>query len=467
MIGISSESESIKEISGDADIVENIVIIKKSNVTTLNHTEKTKIIQNLTLLLCAYLAMRLWSKISNILIETFFKVTFQEVFRILKPGGLVLAFGGTRTWHQLAKSLDNAGFEIRDTICWLYGQGFPKSYNISKGIDKKAGKEREVIGIKNNTYDGAKRDPSKHKSPAETSNIGKWGLNETPHGKNLTAPATLEAELWEGWGTALKPSFEPIIVAMKPIDETYVNNALTHGVAGMWIDGGRVDYSNETDNRIGTDAKAGGSKQSLFGDYSNVADKNIQMYKSDGRWPANVILDEVSAQMLDEQTGVLKSGKESRDGHKRKKSLDYQSNVNYADRSEAAGELYGDSGGASRFFYCAKASRKERNAGLDDLEDRPAFNYGSIKKSPGRTGINTPRKNTHATVKPLALMEYLCKLTRTPTGGIVLDPFMGSGTTGMACVNTDRDFIGIELVEEHYIIARKRIEYTQKLLKGV
>ena len=519
MIGISSERGSTKETIGDVDIVENIVLIKKSNVTTLNHTEKVKIIRNLTLLLCVYLAITKWSKISDILIRTFFKVTFQEVFRILKPGGLVLAFGGTRTWHQLATSLEDAGFEIRDTICWLYGQGFPKSHNIGKAIDKKAGKEREVIGQK---YEGlgCKRKKS-----------GTFGDYKGPSdldGLPITAPATSEAELWEGYGTALKPAFEPIIVAMKPIDETYVNNALTHGVAGLWIDGGRISTQEKL--------IAGGNLVTNSGD--DREGKALGMFQKDtpntfvqnnnGRWPANVILshhpdckqtdetitvdgytinrwkdnahpfgggagneyesehkedeeiavwecvEDCPIRLLNEQTGTLRSGDSK--GFKGEYTADVYGK--YAHNQINPETVYADSGGASRFFYCAKANKKERNAGLDELPDKEVAyseyrnNYKETKDFVTHYPDGTPRpvhptKNSHPTVKPLALMEYLCKLTRTPTGGIVLDPFMGSGTAGMACVNTDRSFIGIEMDEEYVEIAKKRINHAKDILKVV
>jgi len=351
---------------------------------------------------------------------SFQKETWEAVYRVMKPGALLLAFGGTRTWHRIAVAIEDAGFEIRDTICWLYGQGFPKSYNIGKGIDKKAGKEREEIGRKYVGL-GSKRNKS-----------GVYGDYKGPpelEGLPVTAPATPEAELWEGYGTALKPAFEPIIIAMKPIDGTFVNNALIHGVAGMWIDGGR----------IGTGGQAQWS-QPKGGIWKTDSEAQAIIQKNkDGRWPANVILDETSAEMLDKQTEYVGNTKP----HPVKSNV--KKYDGYGNITNKTGEIINynepNANGASRFFYCAKASKRERNAGLDD------------------------GKNVHATVKPLALMEYLCKLTRTPTGGIVLDPFMGSGTTGMACVNTDRDFIGIELVEEHYVIARKRIEYTQQLLK--
>jgi hypothetical protein len=491
---------------------------------------------------------------------SFQKETWEAVYRVLKPGALLLAFGGTRTWHRIA--IEDAGFEIRDTITWLQGQGFPKSYNVSKGIHQNLLKEfrqdvlhlmrtnanyqcgcskncrqcgellhddpkddQDVVPLLDDaqernhlfetlekTLEGishkctsfscglsdhlSKQDYLRQKDEHDflvfleiasslclacfsrlivdelsdedhqddidwssidfSSLVSAWGksrkfyhtmnMSPKPYNHYIT-----NIEKFDGYGTALKPAFEPIIVAMKPIDETYVNNALTHGVAGMWIDGGRIEVLDGDQKSEGGRIKSKDNGTAIFGNANTVSQSD-----NDGRWPANVILDETSAEMLDEQTGIQKGGfvRNRTDGARPFENDGKDTGY------ETVAEISEPDGGASRFFYCAKASKRERNAGLDDLEDKPAFNYGSIKKSPGRTGINTPRKNTHATVKPLALMEYLCKLTRTPTGGIVLDPFMGSGT----CVNTDRDFIGIELIEEYYQIARKRIEHAQETL---
>jgi site-specific DNA-methyltransferase (adenine-specific) len=391
---------------------------------------------------------------------SFQKETWEAVYRVLKPGALLLAFGGTRTWHRIAVAIEDAGFEIRDTICWLYGQGFPKSYNISKGIDKKAGKEREIIGKNPNA-----------RPNSDNRGEGVYGGGKgSDHSPNLTAPATLEAELWEGYGTALKPAFEPIIVAMKPIDGTYVNNALAHGVAGMWIDGGRI--YRDPDDKSGWSQTGSKESENLAMSGKNYAREPKP--DASGRWPSNVILDEISAEMLDQQTGIQKGGfvRNRTDGARPFENDGKDTGY------ETVAEISEPDGGASRFFYCAKANKKERNAGLDDLPDKQKYAKDGSSKSHeiftsesandeawAKKNPNLPTKNTHATVKPLSLMEYLCKLTRTPTGGIVLDPFMGSGTTGMACVNTDRDFIGIELNEEYYVIARKRIEYAQEILK--
>jgi len=327
--------------------------------------------------------------------------TWQAVYRVLKPGALLLAFGGTRTYHRMVCAIEDAGFEIRDTIAWVYGSGFPKSYDISKGIDKKAGAKREVVGW-NENLTGRTRPEG---NPVRFTNKA----NGT-----LTAPSTPEAQLWDGWGTALKPAFEPIVVAMKPLDGTYVENALKWGVAGLWIDGGRI--GNEEINLHGNNGNVFGGGES---------EKNYHTII--GRFPANLIhdgSDEVLEVFPQTTSGNLNSGHKRGDG---------TGNSFMGGGGVVQGNYGGDSGSAARFFYCAKASRAERNAGLEN--------------------------NGHPTVKPIALMRYLVRLTKTPTGGVVLDPFMGSGTTGIACVLEGREFIGIEREPEYVEIAEKRIAH--------
>lgn len=299
---------------------------------------------------------------------------WSEVLRVLKPGGALLAFGGTRTHHRLMCAIEDAGFELRDCLMWMYGTGFPKSHNISKAIDKAAGAERKVVGQNPNArpnHDGVRVW------------IGDKKGKEQSH-PPLTAPATDEARIWDGRGTALKPAWEPIILAMKPLDGTFAANALKHGVAGLNIGGCRVGHGE--------------------------------------RWPANVMLDEEAGKLLDEQTGTLHSH-----GGGTSKGMGYHG-------ANGVREIVAPdkSGGASRFFYCAKASKSERTA-------------------------NKTVENRHPTVKPLALMRWLARLTASPTGGMVLDPFAGSGSTGIAAVQEGLDFIGVELHPEHADIARERL----------
>ena len=323
---------------------------------------------------------------------------WKECLRVLKPGGHLLAFGGTRTYHRMACAIEDAGFEIRDCIQWIYGSGFPKSHDISKAIDKKLGAEREVIGV-------CKRSGKE---------IGTYGAFE---GNNkITAPATPEAQQWDGWGTALKPANEPIVVARKPISEkTIAENVMKWGTGGLNIDGCRIPAGeNELKSTVrGTGIHKTGNER-LTGwnrdDYDGTYTPNEA-----GRFPANVIFDEEAGRMLDEQ-------------HK----------------------------GASRFFYCAKASKKERNMGLEDVEPT-TVDDGRNKPidNPFLRG-KTPRQNTHPTVKPIKLMEYLITLV-TPPNGIVLDPFMGSGTTAIACKQLGFDYIGFEKEKSYSKIIEGRV----------
>jgi site-specific DNA-methyltransferase (adenine-specific) len=474
-----------------------------------------------------------------------------EALRIAKPGAMMLCFGGTRTFHKIVSGIEDAGWEIRDTIMWVYGSGFPKSHNISKAMDKAKGAEREVIGRGNDHGHEIEKDiEQKFRFKADY---------------NLTAPATPEAQLWDGWGTALKPAVEPICVAMKPLDGTFVNNALTWGVAGLNIDGARVEGSKQS-----VPMPAGGTGD-IYGFKKGVGRNGKMSDNTQGRFPANLIHDG-----SDEVTGLFPNTGKSAGGRIGNKG----SALNMMGTDYTAGDPgYGDSGSAARFFYCAKSSRRERNSGLDstytvkynydksilgglswkdvstelvqslrkvtsDLEamrwsigesgenitgqcpldslstilteiskittsqildllmlsPTSAFiqdanllmeNGGSLAESAESSSQlkqNTTREltelvrgaelvvsqmlstikdegnwkpltNFHATVKPIELMRYLVRLTKTPTGGIVLDPFMGSGTTGCACELEGREFIGIEMNEEYIEIAEKRIAH--------
>ena len=353
---------------------------------------------------------------------------WEQCLRVLKPGGTLLTFAGSRTSHRMAVNVEDAGFTIKDTIMWLYGSGFPKATDISKQLDK--GVERKVIGISENT-----RDRSKHEVNA---------MNPIPNNPiTITEPATPEAQLWNGWKShGLKPAYEPIIIAMRPNDGTYAGNALKWGVSGLNIDGGRIGTEGETAKGTFPNEDSNG----IYGNGLNGACeiKDIGM----GRFPANIILDEESGRLLDEQSGVLKSG----GGVKANKGTVGL----YGIASNVETDFKPDKGGASRFFYCAKASKRERNTGCEGLEEKSNMRVKAPRADEEAKTANK-MSNSHPTVKPLALMEYLCTLTKTPTGGVVLDPFMGSGTTGVACKNTGRDFIGIEREAEYIEIAKKRI----------
>lgn len=379
---------------------------------------------------------------------------WREALRVAKPGAMLLAMGGTRTFHRLVCAIEDAGWEVRDSMAWLYGSGFPKSFDISKGIDKQAGVEfssRPASGV------------GFMKPDSEDWHVTKNQL--TREGESTPA-----AQLWHGWGTALKPAMELICVAMKPVDGTFVNNALTWGVAGLWIDGGRVGFQNEADyqestqkNRHADFNSNDGIRVPTKGIYHGDNRPPINYEPTKGRFPANVIhdgSDEVTGLFPQTKSGARAGGDDFKLGR-------------FENESGAWGLKKGracdaSSGSAARFFYCAKASRSERNAGLEGMEEREkpqTFTSSEcVDKRPGRISHERPPikfRNSHPTVKPLALMRYLARLTKTPTGGVVLDPFMGSGTTGIAAVLEGRDFIGIELNAEYLEIAERRIAHAQ------
>ncbi len=394
---------------------------------------------------------------------------FVECKRVLKPGAMVLVWALPRTSHWTATALEDAGFEIRDKVYHIFGQGFPKSLDISKAIDKAVGAKREVVGLKMrpdgkaiinarpNGFDGQHEGydrPWKH------------DRNALELQASITAPATGVAKTWNGWGTALKPAAEEWILAMKPLDGTFAENALKWNCAGLNIDGCRIPMNGEmiqagTANSIrrGTFNEHEGYKRpwkerdpELF---ASRLDAAIERANSKGRWPANVILDEETGEMLDEQAGFRKDpGSPGRQA-----SYGPGNYVTYGMGWHAQGPLYYDGGGASRFFYCAKASRGEREAGLEGMEERSRA--VQIQQSAGRQmagkAETLPARNHHPTVKPLALMRYLCRLTATPTDGIVLDPFLGSGTTALAAKMEGRHYIGIEKDAGYVEIARRRL----------
>ena len=369
---------------------------------------------------------------------------WKEMLRIAKPGATLLAMGGTRTYHRLVVAIEDAGWEIHDAIGWVYGSGFSKSYNISKGIDKKAGESREVL--------------SSYEREGRSSGIMGKKVKIT---RNITAPATPDAKLWDGWGTALKPALELICVAQKPREGTYVENALKWGVAGYWIDGARVEVLKKDGggwrpNCYDKDYEYDNDGQFL----SEIANGKIGKRHPQGRFPANFIHDG-SDEVLElmPETGKPCGGKKNTTHDTGMFGIG-QPGIIYTDTDNG-------NNSAARFFYCAKASKSERNMGLDGIEKKlgESLEGGNDKRNGKDKPQLRPVQNHHPTVKPVALMEYLAKLTKTPTGGVVLDPFMGSGTTGIGCIQTGRKFIGIELNEEYYKIAEKRIAEAQKQIR--
>ena len=401
-------------------------------------------------------------------------ILWKECLRVLKPGGHLLAFSGSRTYHRMACAIEDAGFEVRDQIMWVYGSGFPKSHNISKAMDKNGGKDLTWFidyVIKTAEEKGITKAelsalfPSKNGNPTgwlwnkqngqgitleqynkikdflclpfesieeverSVIGVGKAGLTKGNianfAGKTefeITAPATNEAKQWDGWGTSLKPAHEPICVARKPLDGTVVDNVRKWGVGGLNIDGCRVGTEDTT-------TRNHSSSSSYFtgniGEVQPVGDY-YQTGSNKGRFPANLIHDG-SQQVLDLFPGDK-------------------------DKSSA------------RFFYCPKACKDDRDDGLDEFEQKResdrVLDSGVGGDNP-RNRTNKPRANFHPTVKPTDLMAYLCRLV-TPTGGTILDPFMGSGSTGRGAVIQGFNFIGIELSPEYAAIAEARIKAATK-----
>lgn len=397
---------------------------------------------------------------------------WRSFLRIAKPGAMLLAFGGTRTEHRLTTAIEDAGWEIRDKILWIYGSGFPKSHDISRGIDKEAGVEFSAKPASGVGFMNAE---------------GKGGYHKTENQLTREGESTDLAKQWNGYGTALKPACEYITLAMKPLEKglTFAQNAVKWGVGGLWIDGARVG----TDSMQVT--KSDGTYLSDNAAMSGHNTGRIQRESKTGRWPTNVILTypedryglseavptDIGLELkelgcfdwqLDEQQynklpehlqkyfellpnlekeEVVREFPEA--GNYWKKNYgedDYRGQQykggTFGGGGYLGGSTYSDSGSAARFFYCAKASRKERGPG-----------------------------NNHPTIKPIALMEYLCKLTRTPTGGVVFDPFMGTGTTGIGAAMADRSFVGCEIDAEHFTWAEYRVgeaydESTIKVLRN-
>jgi len=370
------------------------------------------------------------------------KKVFEECLRVLKPGGYLLAFGGTRTYHRLACAVEDAGFEIRDMIEWMYGSGFPKSMNVGKAVDKLQGNKREVVGEKklwgHNAGSGA-ASFSKNKYEGQT-------------GVSRTEDLTKGNSEWEGYGTALKPSHEPIVMARKPISEkTIAKNVLKWGTGGLNIDGCRIKHNepekltNRTpriDDNIFSDKSCGFKKES----------NHIASASQSGRWPANLIHDG-----SDEVLEVFPTAKSGKGNGNATVNVPHENGITPLRRGSLVSR--DDSGSAARFFYCAKTSKKDRNGGCDTIppkkidDSRKEGNPGG--DNPRNRGVN-PSQNNHPTVKPTELMRYLCRLV-TPPKGIVLDPFAGSGSTGKACILEGFNFILIEKEPEYCEIAKARI----------
>ncbi len=350
----------------------------------------------------------------------FRKETWELAYKLLKPGGHLLAFSGSRTYHRMAVAIEDAGFDIRDQIMWLYGSGFPKSLNIGKAIDKKLGNDREVVGtIERGSVEKAiEKGVGYTADPANQNNKAIFG-----YGTETVTKGNTE---WEGWGTALKPAHEPIVMARKPISEKSIaDNVLKHGTGGINIDGCRVEYADEND-------RSGCPKTGSKGKAKHP-DTNPDFRDAGKQSKEKIGIDKLSYG----QTENIKRKSVNRQPRKDDKVW---TNKNSGMKSLQYTIEYSDSGDASRYFYCPKVSRTERDKGLSGKKE----------------------KNSHPTVKPVELMKYLCRMV-TPKGGTVLDIFMGSGSTGMAAKDEGFDFIGIEKDKEYFQIAEQRIKVTAPL----
>jgi site-specific DNA-methyltransferase (adenine-specific) len=376
---------------------------------------------------------------------------WDECLRVLKPGGHLLAFAGTRTYDLMGISIRMAGFEIRDSIGWVYGSGFPKSLDVSKAIDKAAGAERE-LRVNEKWADKYPNGPG-----GNLTQNGQIGQLKRIVGNPLMTsdPMTDEAKQWQGWGTALKPALEPIVVARKPLGEkTVAANVLTHGTGGLNIDASRIGTTVET----WPASRNYSAKEMSRPGSTNANDAQTQKTgpAPAGRWPANLILDEYTAELIDEQSGLSKDGTAV-------KRNSAGNNIFSSTPKPTADDLgYGGQGGASRFFYVAKASKRDRNEGLEDLATQQTVGGGGLGNpmSSAYGSEKAPAKNFHPTVKPTELMQYLVKLI-TPPGGTVLDPFTGSGSTGKAAILEGFDFIGIELTQDYWPIIEGRLKHAE------
>lgn len=366
-----------------------------------------------------------------------------ECLRVLKPGGHLLAFAGTRTYHRMTVRIEDAGFEIRDMVAWVYGSGFPKSLDISKAIDRMAGAEREVVG----RSQWANRTPN-----------GCAGIrgNLFPKDKTSTAPATPAAQEWAGWGTALKPAHEPICLARKPLAGTVAENVLAWGVGGLNVEGCRVlkDAGEESGwSKSGSNASENRSM-------SGANYQRLPKPDAAGRWPANFIHDG-SAEVV----GLFPETTSGQPGNSTRNNSRGFSGIGNSGLNKMIPRTgFCDTGSAARFFYTAKASKADRDDGCDEWEEKARHTLsGGRCIAEGRTEANGKGsgRNHHPTVKPLDLMRYLLRLV-TPPGGLALDPFMGSGSTGKAAYPEGFQFLGIERDPEYFAIACRRIAAAQR-----
>lgn len=382
--------------------------------------------------------------------------TWRKCYSVLKPGAYLLAFGGSRTFHRIACAIEDAGFEIRDTIMWLYGSGFPKSMNIGLAIDKKNGIESEIVGYTS-------------QQDIRSGNYAGVCTNNNEYSR-VDRPIKKASNEWAGWGTALKPAYEPVIVARKPCEGSCVDNVIRYGVGGINID----------DCRIGTDVITtnGARKNPMVGD--ERTGKALGMFQEtealntdhNGRYPANVILTYDESDKAEVCGGMPETKSNGGKASMPEMSGGEMGICNFktigAKRVETDYTCPMDEGSAARYFYCAKASKRDRDDGLDAFQEKQTTDGSlrcNVELAPNIRAVSTLHRNTHPTVKPVDLMQYLVRLV-TPHHGTVLDPFNGSGSTGKAVMYENRDrnsgykYIGIELTAEYLSIADARIRYA-------
>lgn len=384
----------------------------------------------------------------------FRKETWEQVYRVLKPGAYLCAFGGSRTFHRIACAIEDAGFEIRDTIMWLYGSGFPKSMNVGKGIEAK--EKLGNAGTRNKRKIEQSCDSEEY-ILKQTNNGAMGEIKETTRKKYIAG--TELSKKWSGYGTCLKPAYEPIIVARKPIEKSVAENVLKYGCGAINIDECRV--GNET--RFNQPAVA------KKGTFNCSFDNNYEGQFVNGRFPANVILtyDETD---FEEVCGGMPNTKSAYNPNARHENEIHRENSDilqfgYKERFETG---FNDEGSASRYFYCAKASKKDRDEGLDMFEEKQTTD-GCIRANSETArmfGANSiSKKNIHPTVKPIDLMQYLVRMF-TPKGGAILEPFAGSGSTGKATMFENRErnanytITMIEITHEYIPIIKARCDYA-------
>ena len=396
--------------------------------------------------------------------------TWKLAYDLLKPGGYLLAFSASRNYHRMAVAIEDAGFEIRDQIMWIYGSGFPKSLNIGKAIDKRLGNEREVVGEVRAGKNALGQDS---------------GWNK--HNNRTEIEVTKGNSEYEGWGTALKPAHEPIVMARKPLEGSNIDNVLKYGTGAINIDGCRIETDPEVDDMLREVERVQRDENNVWSNENSGfknENNNLTGVRKDGRYPANVMHDgsDVVKEIFP-QTSKSVSTKRTR------KTIG-----SFGMPNDTTPE-YDDEGTAARYFYCPKTSAEERNRGLESFtakpmawgnqakaelkrgnldfkgkgtayKDRGLFEHNRNQEKGDGSKHNKValRLNTHPTVKPQELMKYLCRLV-TPKGGVVLDPFMGSGSTGMAAKDEGFDFIGIEKEQEYFEIAEARIKVSSPLME--